>query len=166
MHFALVVFFFVSLPFRGDFGLTTTFWLSDSDNIFVLFTLALVWFLFYFQGPLIESRETLDRLDALEREIRDSNDTRAASSEDQRVMRLLRPDQTEQVNVTYLHLRGSIDEYMAQIVEWKKDSAAVGLDYSDSDVSEDDFLHLDTILSRFCEDVKRLSLRDLLMDAA
>jgi hypothetical protein len=85
-----------------------------------------------------------------------------ASSEDQRVMRLLRPDQTEQVNVTYLHFRGSIDEYMAQIVEWKKDSAAVGLDYSDSDVSEDDFLHLDTILSRFCEDVKRLSLRGLL----
>lgn len=79
MYFALMVFFFVSLPFRGDFGLTTTLWLSDSDNIFVFFTLALVWFLFHFQGPLIESRETLDRLDALEGEIRDSNETRADS---------------------------------------------------------------------------------------
>lgn len=79
MHFALMLFFSVSLPLRGGFGLDTTLWLSDSGNIFVFFTLALVWFLFHFSTTPIESRETLDRLDALEREIRDSNEARAAS---------------------------------------------------------------------------------------
>lgn len=77
----------------------------------------------------------------------------SAVTEEQAIARMLRPAQRQQVMVEYLHLRGSIDDYCAQLVEWKAAAADAGLDYGEQVGCEDEFLHLDQILNAFCEDV-------------
>lgn len=72
----------------------------------------------------------------------------------QAVARLLRPEQQQQVEVHQAHLRGSIDEYQAQIQNFKKNAMASGIDYQEQDQTE--FLHLDHIFFRFVEDLKGL----------
>lgn len=70
----------------------------------------------------------------------------------QAVARLLRPEQLQQVVVHQAHLRGSIDEYQAQIQNFKKNAMASGIDYQEQDQTE--FLHLDHIFFRFVNDLK------------
>jgi len=70
----------------------------------------------------------------------------------QAVARLLRPEQQQQVEVHQAHLRGSIDEYQAQIQSFKKNAMSSGIDYQEQDQS--DFLHLDHIFYQFVEDLK------------
>lgn len=85
----------------------------------------------------------------------------SATKEEQAIYRTQRPSQTRQVMVEYGHLVGSIDEYCAQLVEWKRKAAEAGLDYGDQMDAEEEFMHLDTLLNRFCEDVHDLSAQAL-----
>jgi len=83
--------------------------------------------------------------------------------EEQAGCRLLRSTQTKDVEFHTLHLEGSIDEYQAQHCEMKAEAIAAGLDYGDQ--SDNEFLHVDTIFSRFVEDLKaRWGLADASTD--
>lgn len=85
-------------------------------------------------------------------------------TEMQSAARALRPQQTRPVEVRYLHLAGSIDCYQAQMVAFKASAMRAGLDYGEDEVDPEDFLHFDTILGRFVEDVEAKlgsKLRDL-----
>jgi hypothetical protein len=80
-------------------------------------------------------------------------------TEQQACARVLRPQQRRAVKIEYLHLEGSIDTYQAQMVQHKAGAVRAGLDEGEDDCHPDDFLHLDTILGRFVEDVaQRLGL--------
>lgn len=65
--------------------------------------------------------------------------------------RVLRPQQRHDVEIHYLHLPGSIDEYQAQMVGSKACAISTGLDYG-AQRDDEEFLHLWTILGRFVED--------------
>lgn len=93
----------------------------------------------------------------------------SATTEEQSIRRTLRPQQKRDVRVRYVHLKGSIDMYQAQIVHWKADSTKAGLDWATPETDDLEFDHLDTILTRFCEDiatmlkVSRWDLKDVLL---
>ena len=74
-------------------------------------------------------------------------------TEEQAGRRTVRPQQLLDVEYHYLHLRGGVDDYQAMMVEQKDDSIKAGLDYGDQEISEGEFLHLSTILGRFCDDL-------------
>lgn len=82
--------------------------------------------------------------------------------EDQAIARTLRFDQKEDVLVEYFHLRGGIDEYQRQMVDFKADAASAGLDWATPQNDDVEFLHLDTILGRFVEGLipKGVSISD------
>ena len=84
-----------------------------------------------------------------------------AQTEDQAVHRTQRPDQDERVLVERLHLAGSIDEYMAQVVEWKQAACDSGLDWGDGATEADVFSHMEAIIERFCHDIMEGSLREV-----
>ncbi|KZL22677.1 helicase-related protein [Pseudovibrio sp. Ad37] len=90
----------------------------------------------------------------------------SATKEEQAIYRTQRPSQTQHVQVEYGHLAGSIDIYQAQLVEWKKTSAEAGLDYGEQMDDEEEFLHLDTLLNRFCEEIHQMSPIALQQQAA
>lgn len=96
----------------------------------------------------------------------------SAKTESQAGRRVLRPQQQRAVEFEYVHLAGSIDEYKAQMVAHKADAAAAGLDYGTPELDGVEFLHLDTLLGRFCADLAELmgcqrgELRDRLVLAA
>lgn len=77
-------------------------------------------------------------------------------TEEQAKKRLLRPQQKQEVEFEYAHHRGSIDIYQGQMVDHKRDSAFAGLDYATPVYDDVEFLHLDTILGRFCVDVAHM----------
>lgn len=80
-------------------------------------------------------------------------------TEDQAIHRTQRPDQDARVVVERLHLAGSIDEYMAQVVEWKEAAAHAGLDWGSGATESDVFRHLDSIIEQFCQDTLAMSSR-------
>lgn len=82
-----------------------------------------------------------------------------AAQEAQAARRLCRPQQTLPVTVERFHLRGSIDDYQAQMVAFKQDATDAGLDFATPTLSETEFLHLDTLLGRFCEELDELVVR-------
>jgi hypothetical protein len=84
----------------------------------------------------------------------------SATVEEQAIYRTQRPRQTLKVVVEYLHLAGSIDVYCAQLVEWKQKAADAGLDFGDQCGEEEEFLHLDTLLHRFCDEVLNMSVHE------
>lgn len=84
-----------------------------------------------------------------------------ADAEAQAIARTTRPDQKLQVMVEYLHLIGSIDVYMAQVVDWKQAAADSGLDWGDGATESDVFMHMDAVLERFCMEVQGLSSREV-----
>lgn len=79
--------------------------------------------------------------------------------ENQAIYRTQRPDQTDEVDVNYIHLPG-IDEYMAQVVEWKTRSADAALDWGDGISQSDVYRHMDDWLERFCTETLAMSSRD------
>lgn len=79
-----------------------------------------------------------------------------STTEDQAIARVLRPQQQKKVKVFKHHLQGSIDEYQAQLVTYKRESACAGLDYGEQTTGENEFLHMDTIIGRFCENLAEL----------
>lgn len=80
----------------------------------------------------------------------------SATTEEQAIHRLLRPQQKENVRVRYIHLPGSIDCYKAQLVQFKRDAARAGLDWGTPETEDADFLHLDTVIGRFVDDMVKL----------
>jgi hypothetical protein len=76
-----------------------------------------------------------------------------AKTEAQADGRLLRPQQRRAVHVDCPELDGSIDAYQRQMVEAKADAIRTGLDWGAPQAREVEFLHLDTILHRFCVDL-------------
>lgn len=91
----------------------------------------------------------------------------SAKTEDQALARLLRPQQTRDVTAEYWHLPGSIDTYQAQMVAAKSDAIRSGIDWATPELADTEFVHLDTLLGRFVEDlagkmgVKRHKLRSV-----
>lgn len=90
----------------------------------------------------------------------------------QALYRALRPGQTRSVRVRYLHLPGSLDAYMARMVDMKSDAARSGLDWGTPEFTGGDFVHWCTILDAFCKDIAALrglhrgTLRERLTHAA
>lgn len=71
----------------------------------------------------------------------------------QAIYRLIRPTQKMDVYGRFLHLEGSIDEYMGQLIEWKALASESGLDYGEGVSDSKDFVHFDTFLARFLESI-------------
>jgi len=71
----------------------------------------------------------------------------------QAIARTLRPEQLAQVEVHRALLAGSIDQYQDQVMSWKKNAMASGIDYADQD-TETEFLHLSHIFYAFVEALK------------
>lgn len=85
----------------------------------------------------------------------------SATTEEQAIYRTQRKDQKLKVVVEYLHLSGSIDQYCAQMVLWKKKSAEAGLDFGEQVGEDEEYLHLDTLLHRFCSEAFDASIYDV-----
>jgi hypothetical protein len=79
-----------------------------------------------------------------------------AKTERQAKARVLRPQQKRPVHVEYLCLPGSLDIYMAQMVAFKGNAADAGLDWASPEFDDEEFIHLDSILGRYCEAVAAL----------
>lgn len=80
----------------------------------------------------------------------------SSAVERQAIKRTLRPQQTKNVRVRWVHLRGGIDTYKDQIVSMKKDCAQAGLDWGTPETSDVEFLHLTTVISRLCDELSAL----------
>ena len=71
--------------------------------------------------------------------------------EQQALFRALRPQQRNRLGVEFVHLRGSLDEYQARMVDMKSNAAAVGLDWGTPEYTSDDFQHWLSILDGFVD---------------
>ena len=76
-------------------------------------------------------------------------------SEFQAMYRLLRADQRNEVNGYFFHLPGSIDEYQAQLLDYKAMASEAGLDYGEQP-PEDEFLSFDVFFKRFIQSLPEL----------
>lgn len=79
-----------------------------------------------------------------------------AREEQQALARVLRPEQRGEPVAEWVNLRGSIDEYQAQMVAFKADAANAGVDWGTPEFADAEFLHLDTILGKFCDQIAAL----------
>ena len=67
---------------------------------------------------------------------------------------------------------GSIDEYQDQMVAHKRDATQAGLDWATPELEDETFLHMDSLLDRFVDDLALLAaetagdMRKLLKEAA
>lgn len=93
-------------------------------------------------------------------------------TEEQGARRMCRPQQTAQVLIEKPNLRGSIDEYQAQMTAMKVEAAAAAQDFMTPADPQRQFQHLDMILSRFVQNLASLhgtdpqQLREDLKNAA
>jgi hypothetical protein len=76
----------------------------------------------------------------------------------QAIFRLIRPQQKSEVSCYFLHLKGSIDEYMGQLIKWKTMASEAGLDYGEQG-DEDEFVHFDAFVYRFINSIPELKER-------
>lgn len=79
-------------------------------------------------------------------------------AEFQAIYRLIRPQQKSEVSCYFLHLKGSIDEYMGQLIKWKTLANEAGLDYGEQSDKED-FVHFDAFVYRFLNSIPELKER-------
>jgi predicted RNA methylase len=90
----------------------------------------------------------------------------------QAMRRALRWNRKGVLKVVYFHLPGSIDEYQDQMVAHKRDATQAGLDWATPELDDETFLHMDSLLDRFVDDLALLSaetsgdMRKLLKEAA
>jgi rhodanese-related sulfurtransferase len=70
--------------------------------------------------------------------------------------RVLRPQQQRDVEIRYLDLKGSIDDYQRQMVEQKALTMSAGLDYGAGPGPDTQFRHIDAILGQFVNDFEQL----------
>lgn len=90
-----------------------------------------------------------------------------AREEFQAIARVLRPQQTKEVNVFFGHARGSLDVYQAQMINWKQESTKSGLDYGSFDADQHSFVHYSTFFERFINSSDELkALRESVRQAA
>lgn len=82
-----------------------------------------------------------------------------AREEFQAIYRLIRPTQSRDVYGHFLHLAGSIDEYMGQLIEWKALASEAGLDYGEAVNDESEFVHFDAFLRSFLESLPVLKAK-------
>ncbi|WP_230877621.1 MULTISPECIES: SNF2-related protein [unclassified Burkholderia] len=93
-------------------------------------------------------------------------------AEYQAMRRALRWNRKGRLSVEYFHLPGSIDVYQDQMVAHKRDAMQAGLDWATPELEDEAFLHMDTLLDAFVEDIARLhgektyDMRKLLKEAA
>jgi hypothetical protein len=90
----------------------------------------------------------------------------------QAMRRALRWNRRGVLKVEYFHLPGSIDVYQDQMVAHKRDATQAGLDWTTPELEDETFLHMDSLLDRFVDDLALLSdesageMRKLLKEAA
>jgi hypothetical protein len=90
----------------------------------------------------------------------------------QAMRRALRWNRVGTLKVLYFHLPGSIDEYQDQMVAHKRDATQAGLDWATPELDDETFLHMDSLLDRFVDDLASLAdqksgdMRKLLKEAA
>jgi hypothetical protein len=90
----------------------------------------------------------------------------------QAMRRALRWNRRGILKVLYFHLPGSIDVYQDQMVAHKRDATQAGLDWTTPELEDETFLHMDSLLDRFVDDLALLShetagdVRKLLKGAA
>ena len=91
-----------------------------------------------------------------------------ARQEAQAQDRAQRAGRRGRLQALYLHLAGSTDEYRAQMVAFKSDTANAGLDFAEPEFRPDEYEHWLTMLDRFCESIgrSRLELRNRIKCAA
>lgn len=73
----------------------------------------------------------------------------------QAIYRLIRPQQKSQVACHFLHLQGSIDDYMGQLIQWKTLASESGLDYGEQP-DDQEFVHFDAFIYRFINSIPEL----------
>jgi SNF2 family DNA or RNA helicase len=74
----------------------------------------------------------------------------------QGIARMLRIGQEKDVDVEFLAYTGSIDDYQRQMVEHKSDAVFASLDYAEPRLDDAKFLHMETILSDFVNDLSEI----------
>ena len=74
--------------------------------------------------------------------------------ERQAIHRVLRQQQTRQVEVVAFHTEGSVDDYQAQMTRHKRAASASGVDHIDAE--DEEFLHIDQILNDLVDNLARL----------
>ncbi|WP_439673122.1 Putative helicase superfamily II (plasmid) [Cupriavidus necator] len=90
----------------------------------------------------------------------------------QAMRRALRWNRKGQLKVVYFHLPGSLDIYQDQMVAHKRDAMEAGLDWATPELEDEAFLHMDTLLDEFVDDLAKLhgrkarDQRELLKEAA
>jgi len=90
----------------------------------------------------------------------------------QAMRRALRWNRKGVLKVLYFHLPGSIDVYQDQMVAHKRDATQAGLDWTTPELDDETFLHMDSLLDRFVDDLALLAdhtagdMRKLLKEAA
>ncbi len=90
--------------------------------------------------------------------------------EDQAKRRAMRTERKKSFRVEFFELPGSLDEYQAQMVNFKAESANAGLDFGTPTLDAEDYLHMSTILHKFVENladmrgVQSHQMRDMLKD--
>ncbi|MDR5762979.1 SNF2-related protein [Caballeronia sp. LZ035] len=77
----------------------------------------------------------------------------------QAMRRALRWNRKGVLKVLYFHLPGSIDEYQDQMVAHKRDATQAGLDWATPELEDATFLHMDSLLDRFVDDLALLADR-------
>lgn len=93
-------------------------------------------------------------------------------AEYQAMRRALRWNRKGVLRVEYFHLPGSIDVYQDQMVAHKRDAMQAGLDWATPELEDEAFLHMDTLLDSFVQDVALMhgattrDMRDILKKAA
>jgi hypothetical protein len=68
---------------------------------------------------------------------------------DQAMRRPLRPERKAPLTVISFIIEGSLDSYQEQMVAFKRDTAAAGLDWATPELDDVEFLHMGTIMERF-----------------
>lgn len=87
-----------------------------------------------------------------------------AKAERQAIARALRPETRHEVDVEYVHIAGSADEYLHQMVEFKGAALDEALDWASPKFESDEYQHMDTIIGRFVSDLaerKGIPMSDL-----
>lgn len=76
-----------------------------------------------------------------------------AKAERQAIARALRPETRHEVEVEYVHIAGSIDEYLGQMVQFKGAALDEALDWASPSFESKEYEHMDTIIGRFVKDL-------------
>lgn len=76
-----------------------------------------------------------------------------ARVENQALFRVLRGEQKNHVDAEFVHIEGSIDSYMDQVVGMKADTINACVDFLMPELQHLEFLHMDSILDSFVRDL-------------